>query len=238
MRFELLVTEREFHTILAALGLWQEWLPRVSRVPVVDERDEMLDAIASNGGTLPPLWGFEIDQLCERLNEDVGFQAASLPATLFFAARNQTGYVAVPARYHADSHRVFYRPPEVDVLAELGQSDRLVWLEVQGVGRVEPETVSLVEVRVDLPEPPAPLTTGIPATWSEDSARQLAAAGWTHHVAGIWTLVQGGTHYRVIADAGGYGADVVSPQGDLESTRDFDTEAEAVAWAVAAVAAK
>ena len=53
------IDEREHATILAALRLWQHDCAHGSAV---------LDDIASNGGTVPPLDAGEIDALCERIN--------------------------------------------------------------------------------------------------------------------------------------------------------------------------
>ncbi len=55
--------ERELHTILAALRLYQD-LGQDSR----GCRSEWIDELATNGGAVPALDATEVDQLCERLN--------------------------------------------------------------------------------------------------------------------------------------------------------------------------
>jgi hypothetical protein len=54
------VSDREFHTILAALRHYQE--------DVVDRYHPNEDEIATNGGKIEPLNVVDIDQLCERIN--------------------------------------------------------------------------------------------------------------------------------------------------------------------------
>ena len=62
MRLE--VTDREFHTILAALRLWQ----RQQAVPGASD----CDAIATDGGSVEALDDAEIDDLCEKINVEGG----------------------------------------------------------------------------------------------------------------------------------------------------------------------
>lgn len=72
-----------------------------------------------------------------------------------------------------------------------------------------------------------------PADWSDESARQLEAAGWQHVVCGIWARTVVGRRVRVIADRDGFGADVLNTvRSEAEPGREFPTEAAALAWAL------
>ena len=59
MAMRITVSEREHHTLLAALRMWQ-------RATYENQRHH--DEIASNGGTVKPLSDREINHLCERIN--------------------------------------------------------------------------------------------------------------------------------------------------------------------------
>ena len=59
------VTRREFHTLLAALRLYQ-----VRRQCGPTEFSAWIEDIASNGGQVDSLDATGIDRLCERLNTD------------------------------------------------------------------------------------------------------------------------------------------------------------------------
>ena len=56
------VSDRELHTILAALRWWQQSGAGESL------HDDGIDDIASNGGEVEPLTVDEVDVLCERVN--------------------------------------------------------------------------------------------------------------------------------------------------------------------------
>jgi len=55
----LKISEREFHTILAALRLWQETTNRY---------EDWIGEISTNQGAVVPLNDEEIEDLCERIN--------------------------------------------------------------------------------------------------------------------------------------------------------------------------